>query len=107
MKKPLIKDMVDYFYDDDNWKEIWISIGEANLRIDVLKHTSITRLVHINVKDYYIGCHDMVIVYSLEVKNLLKASLGNKGTFLGRYLRSTPNFEEIRTAIKTQWEENE
>ena len=106
MKKPLIKDMVDYFYDDDNWKQIWISRGEADLRIDVLKHTSITRLVHINVRDYYIGFHDKVITYSLEAKNLFQALRG-KDTFLGRYLRNTPNFEEIRTAIKTQWEENE
>lgn len=101
MKKPLIKDMVAYFGDDDNWVTIWDS-NEANLRIDRLKHTSITRLVHTDVEDVYLGIHHETITYSLEQKDL-------KGfdPYLGRYLRSQPNNEEIRTAIKTQWEEIE
>ena len=101
MKKPLIKDMVAYFGDDDNWVTIWRD-SIANLRIDRLKHTNITRLVHTDVEDVYIGIHHETITYSLEQKNLRRFD-----PYLGRWLRSQTNNEEIRTAIKTQWEENE
>lgn len=101
MKKPLIKDMVAYFGDNNNWTEVWRS-EEANLRIDRLKHTGITRLVHTDVEDVYIGIHHETITYSLDYKDV-------KGfdPYLGRWLRNQLNNKEIRTAIKTQWEENE
>ena len=105
MKKPLIKDMVVYFYDNENWKQIWLSRGEADLRIDVLKHTSITRLVHINVRDPYIGYHDEVITYSLDAKNL--NPVRGMDTFLGQYLQKRPNQEEIKSAMKIQWKEDD
>ena len=97
--KPLMKDMVAYFGNDENWVTIWRS-EEANLRIDRLKHTNITRLVHTDVEDVYIGIHHQIITYSLENKNLKAFD-----PYLGRWLRSQPNNEEIKTAIKTQWME--
>ena len=102
MKKPLVKDMASYFYDNDNWVYVWQS-GEANLRIERLKHTSITRLLHTNVEDQYIGIHNEVITYSMERKDLTSPFW----EYLGRYLVSRPNNEEIKTAIRTQWEEGQ
>ena len=97
--KPLIKDMVSYFMNDDNWHKVWSS-DEAQLRIDMLNHTGITRLVQVDVEDPYIGFHNRVITYSLEM-------CGAFDPFLGRYINSRPNHEEIKAAIKHQWRDND
>ncbi len=99
--KPLIKDMVSYFMDNENWVTIWHS-DEANLRIERLKHTSVTRLVHTDVEDPYIGIHNEVITYSIEAKDLQHFD-----PYLGRYLRNRPNNEEIKNVIKHQWRDND
>ena len=99
MKKPLVKDMSSYFYNNENWLTIWNN-DYANLRIERLSHTSITRLVHTDVDDPYIGIHNEVITYSLEAKELRSYD-----PYLGRYLRDRPNQEEIKTAITRQWRE--
>lgn len=98
MKRPLVMHMDEYFSDKSNWKPVWED-KDAGLRIDKLKHTTITRLVHTNVFSSYIGLHDVTLLYSLEAKC-------GDDEWLGEYLTDRPNHQEIRDAIKHQWRED-
>ena len=98
MKRPLVKDMNDYFRNPDNWVVKWES-ELVNLRIDKLKHTGITRLVHTNVKSDYVGRHDVIITYSMYDKK-------GDDPWLGEYLDRDPNQNFIRDCIKNQWTED-
>ena len=96
-KRPLVKDMSGYFFDHFNWTPVW-NDPTVDLRIERLKHTKITRLVHVGVVSAYIGQHDVVLLYSLNHK---------PEELLGEYMTSRPNQSEIQEAIKHQWTEDE
>ena len=101
MKRPLVKEVPEYFREDKNWIPVWES-PKANLRIDRLLHTGITRLVHTNVKPYYSWKTnervDVVITYSMR-----KSEEG----YLGQYLNSQPNQQETKEAVFSQWFEDD
>ena len=102
MKRPLVKEVPEYFRNNENWTPVWES-PIANLRIDRLLHTHITRLVHTNVKPYYSMSWrsdemvDVVITYSMSKSE----------SYLGQYLNSQPNQQETKEAVFSQWFEDD
>lgn len=102
MKRPLVKEVPDYFRNKENWIPIWES-KTANLRIDRLLHTHINRLVHTNVKPYYSWKSDervdVIITYAM--------SKTTEGNLLSQYLNSQPNQQETKEAVFSQWFEDD
>ena len=102
MKKPLVKDMIEFFRARENWVRV-TSCFSMRLRIDRLIHTSITRLVRCEVPQYYTGDKgECILAYDFNKKSEAECV-----RFNSTFIDTQPNNEEIRIAIKTQWREED
>lgn len=97
-KKPFNKDIPSFIRDDKNWVTVWHS-PEAKLRIDRLKHTTITRLVREGIeRPYSDRPEEDVLAYDFNVKHL-----GDYRRFNHCYISPQPNKAETIQAVNHQW----
>ena len=99
MKKPLIKDALDYFRKDENWTPIW-SDGQTSLNIEKLNGACCLRLgiIDHDINEYVHKDYDPLL-YFVGAKRI--------GDIHKVYERSDLSNEEIKNIIRYHWEDNE
>ena len=98
MNKPLMKDAVEYFYNDKNWTPIW-SEGQTGLNIEKLNGVSCLRLGmndH-NINDYVHKDYDTLLYF---------AGASRIGDIHQTLQQSYLGYEEIKNLIRHHWEED-
>ena len=97
MKKPLIKDAVNYFYDDKNWTVIW-SEGQTDMNIEKLNGVACLRLgiIDQDINEYVFKSLDPLLYFPgiSDIRNIRNC-----------FERTNLTNEEIKNLFRYHWEE--
>ena len=98
-KKPLIKDAVNYFYDDKNWTVIW-SEGQTDMNIEKLNGVACLRLgiIDQDINEYVHKDYNPVLYF---------AGASRLGDIHKVREQTSLCYEEIKDLIRYHWEEEQ